>query len=284
VAGGQRKIKIMSYEAKFYPTRTAAELAAENPYIGEYEIAVESDTGRMKAGPGQYNGLNYTDDRTGSGGALTLATVTVDATVGTKQNLLAAVGASTNQIPTQFTVRNASQSLEPLSDGNGFTAGYNAQANDVLAGEGVSAITTSATSATFRPSTSSVGVEGDILGCIVDPVLYPSIVVAGAGTAAAIGTYTQRGTSDSKPFYNLVGEVDAISTSSITWETADTRWVIYDSLGDISYLSLDEVATPDLVTTWVNTAPAQGTLPVPTVTAGANPTFDVDVIYYDAAL
>ena len=159
-----------------------------------------------------------------------------------------------------------------------------AKANDVLAGEGVSAITTSATSATFRPSTSSVGVEGDILGCIVDPVLYPSIVVAGAGTAAAIGTYTQRGTSDSKPFYNLVGEVDAISTSPITWETADTRWVIYDSLGDISYLSLDEVAKPDLVTPGVNTAPAQGTLPVPTVTAGANPTFDVDVIYYDAAL
>lgn len=49
----------MSYEAKFHPTKTAAELAAENPYIGEYEIAVASDTGDVKIGPGRWNGLGY---------------------------------------------------------------------------------------------------------------------------------------------------------------------------------------------------------------------------------
>lgn len=47
----------MSYEAKFHPAKTSAELAAEDPHIGQYEIAVASDTGEMKVGPGRWSEL-----------------------------------------------------------------------------------------------------------------------------------------------------------------------------------------------------------------------------------
>lgn len=211
---------------------------------------------------------------TSSGGALTLATVTVDATVGTKQNLLAAVGASTNQIPVDIACRNASQSLALITGGQGVQFGYVGDADVAVAT--VSTITNSNTNvrAAFA-APSLTGTSGDVLGVIVDPVLTNlPIVVAGAGTAAADGTYAYSGTANGKNQYThpIAG--------TITWDGVD-RWKISDA-DPYWYYSLDDVATPDLCTTWV--ADVDGSNPVPTVTEGANPTFDVDVLYYDVAI
>lgn len=208
------------------------------------------------------------------GGALTLATVTVDATVGTKQNFLAAVGASTNQVPVDFIVSNASQSLALITGGAGVQFGYVGDADVAIAT--VSTITNSNTNVRAVTTVPSItGTSGDVLGVIVDPVLTNlPIVVAGAGTAAANATYAYSGTANGKNEYTQP------TAGTITWDGID-RWKISD--GDpFWYYSLDDVATPDLCTTWV--ADVDGSNPVPTVTEGANPTFDIDVFYYDVAI
>lgn len=92
--------------------------------------------------------------------------------------------------------------------------------------------------------------------------------VAGAGTAAANGAYTPRGTVNGKEYYNLVGQPDSTSGYAIGWEDfgiAGIQWGITDSVSAVLYISSDDVATPDLVTTWL-VAPS-GSLPVPTVTS-----------------
>lgn len=90
-----------------------------------------------------------------------------------------------------------------------------------------------------------------------------SAIVSGAGTAAVNGTYTERGTSDGKPYYNLEGQPDNTGIDVIVWQTASVRWVIYTN--DSMYQSTDAVAFPWLVTTWVA---LEGSEPVPTVTEG----------------
>ncbi len=69
----------MGYEAKFHPAKTSAELAAEDPHIGQYEIAVASDTGEMKVGPGRWSELPaikapYTPGTAGAAAELEFAT------------------------------------------------------------------------------------------------------------------------------------------------------------------------------------------------------------------
>lgn len=41
------------------PGMTAADLAAENPTLVQFQLAYEKDTGKMKLGPGVYNDLGY---------------------------------------------------------------------------------------------------------------------------------------------------------------------------------------------------------------------------------
>ena len=265
--------------------QTAADWTAQNPVLDQFEIGIEVNpaTGayeKAKIGDGRtaWASLGYWNPAgsTGGGGALTLATVTVDATVGTKQDLLAAVGASTNQIVADATFRNASESLAAITGGNGVSLGYNAGATDVVAGAAVDGLTTSElnVSATIA-SPGATGVSGDVLGLIVDPIIPPpDVTVAGAGTAAADGVYVYSAPQNGRPQYNHP------VTGQIYWNGVD-RWEISD--GDpYWYYSLDDVATPALCTTWV--ADVDGSNPVPTVTEGANPTFDVDVLYYDVAI
>jgi len=108
---------------------------------------------------------------------------------------------------------------------------------------------------------------------------YPNIVVSGAGTSDANGTYVYGGKTFGKPYYTKGSEL-------ISWFGMgyDVWGIFVDGLS--VYESTDDVATPDLVTTW--TAVNDGSLPVPTVTAGAATTYvltgsDVTLTYTQGA-
>lgn len=76
-----------------------------------------------------------------------------------------------------------------------------------------------------------------------------AMVVEGAGTDAVNGVYFRDGDSGGKPRYTLVGGttgIDAIYWSGSSW------FIEYDLIG--LYYSGDDVATPDLVVTWVSSA------------------------------
>jgi len=89
---------------------------------------------------------------------------------------------------------------------------------------------------------------------------YPDIVVAGAGTASANGTYEYLNMYGGKPQYKLVG---AVAYEGIRWAAAE--WAIRNLMGIVIYRSFDNVDTPDLATTWYRAN--SGIDPPPTVTA-----------------
>jgi hypothetical protein len=85
------------------------------------------------------------------------------------------------------------------------------------------------------------------------------IVVSGAGAATANGTYTEDGTMGGRPNYEL--------GNGWVCQWTGSNWMIHD--GSQYYVGVEDVATPDLVTTWnALTAPA----PAPTVEAGGGGT------------
>lgn len=86
------------------------------------------------------------------------------------------------------------------------------------------------------------------------------IIVSGAGSAAANGTYSYRGRHNGRAFYNEVGEVNSTVSKVVAW--SGSLWYISNE-GDW-YLSNDDVLTPDLATTWEIDG---GELPVSIVTA-----------------
>jgi hypothetical protein len=88
-----------------------------------------------------------------------------------------------------------------------------------------------------------------------------SALVSGAGTAEVNGTYTPRGTNAGKAYYNLAGEPDGTSASSIMWDGG--QWVIFTSIGDGAYFSTEDVSNPWDVSTW---RVGDGVEPTPTVT------------------
>lgn len=87
------------------------------------------------------------------------------------------------------------------------------------------------------------------------------IIVSGAGTASVNGNYTENGTEDGKPVYFLNG---GGINDKIAWSSTFLQWSILNGPLQM-YLSVDNVATPDLATTWEID---EGSLPVPTVAAG----------------
>jgi len=95
---------------------------------------------------------------------------------------------------------------------------------------------------------------------------YADIIVAGAGSSSVNGTYTHTGTANSKPLYGMGASYD-IRWSGTAWQIRGFTFLIY-------YQSSDDVATPDLVTTW--TLGASGTNPVPTVTESEDPAPSTD--------
>lgn len=90
------------------------------------------------------------------------------------------------------------------------------------------------------------------------------MVVSGAGSALVNGLYLFDGLRNGKPSYRLpLPQLSEVIF--IVWE--GSQWRIEGSTTTYYYSSQD-VATPDLVTTWVTSS--GGTLPLPTVTAKIN--------------
>lgn len=90
-----------------------------------------------------------------------------------------------------------------------------------------------------------------------------NIVISGAGTAEANSpSLSPIGLQNGRITYG------SLSTLQVYWDPDDVTgaWLIFDNdLGTGYYKSFDDVATPDLVTTWV--AVGDGIAPVPEVTA-----------------
>ena len=84
------------------------------------------------------------------------------------------------------------------------------------------------------------------------------MIVAGAGSSVVNGTYVESGTLDGKPYYTY-------STYTLRWIAGTNAWVILAI--KTLYGSYDNVATPDLCTTWFT---ATGSSPAPTVTAASS--------------
>ena len=91
------------------------------------------------------------------------------------------------------------------------------------------------------------------------PVVPEAIVVEGAGTVAANVIYFKDGDNAGKDSYSKVGSFTGVD--SVTWSASPAEWHILVS-SSVVYNSADDVATPDLATTWnIDT----GDAPVPTV-------------------
>ena len=85
-----------------------------------------------------------------------------------------------------------------------------------------------------------------------------NIIVSGAGSSEVNGTYAVVGEQGEKPVYANNANSDIV----IVWDVS--AWIIANSSTYvIYYYSSDDVATPDLCTTWEVYA---GEPPVPTVT------------------
>jgi hypothetical protein len=94
-----------------------------------------------------------------------------------------------------------------------------------------------------------------------------SVLVSGAGSEEANGTYTETGEANGKKYYNKEGSLDDIS--AISWNGIDS-WIIWSDGASEIYQSLDDVEFPWQVTTWNE---ADGGPPLPTITEipAANP-------------
>ena len=95
-----------------------------------------------------------------------------------------------------------------------------------------------------------------------------TVTVSGAGTSEVNGTYTFFTDAFGKPSYTKG------SGYFIAFDDFYGYWEIYLSGVEQYYYSTDNVATPDLVTTW--TVGAAGIAPVPTVTS-TNPLSGISV-------
>lgn len=83
-----------------------------------------------------------------------------------------------------------------------------------------------------------------------------NLVISGAGTSSANGTYIQNGMLNGKP--NYLGP----NSNTMFWSTG-LFWII-KSPNSSYYYSTNNVATPDLVTNWL--LDEDGSMPLPQVT------------------
>jgi len=94
--------------------------------------------------------------------------------------------------------------------------------------------------------------------------VIPSIIVAGAGTAAVNGTYTERGTANGFPYYNLVGEPDDPDSKAVSYYGGE--WEIVTTNHGVGMQYYGTLNTPNV---WDEEwEESSGSLPVPTVTQG----------------
>jgi hypothetical protein len=105
----------------------------------------------------------------------------------------------------------------------------------------------------FNADVTAVGIANDVL-------------VSGAGTAAANGTYTYRGQANGYAYFNLVGQPDSPTESAIA-NNGDPTWYILAANGDQLYVGTPEtpIAFPwlDTFTTLGGDAPAPAVAEIP---------------------
>jgi hypothetical protein len=100
-----------------------------------------------------------------------------------------------------------------------------------------------------------------------------NIVVSGAGSDEVNDTYAPDGTQGGRTRYRGIVKTGA----TIRWE--GTEWFMSGIIGgspELFYLSSDDVATPELVTTWG--VVSNGQPPAPTVTAEMSPEIPQQII------
>jgi hypothetical protein len=88
-----------------------------------------------------------------------------------------------------------------------------------------------------------------------------SVLVSGAGSSSINGTYTERGTYNGKPYYNIIGEPDDFSNLAIFFD--GLVWKIRDETQTNRYISEENFAFPWLDLEW---DVEEGFFPAPTVT------------------
>jgi hypothetical protein len=118
----------------------------------------------------------------------------------------------------------------------------------------------------------SVSIDIDIdLGVVVTGS-GNGIEVSGAGSDVVNGVYYNIGDNGGKPQYRTLDE-----SYGISWLPAFSAWTIGELDGYVLYISYDDVATPNLVTTWETIN--DGAEPTPTVIAVdvAHINIDIDV-------
>ena len=100
------------------------------------------------------------------------------------------------------------------------------------------------------------------------------MIVSGAGWTAANGTYAEYGTLGGKPRYRMASAGSESGYIYIAWAwdmyMGVNNWGISTNSEDpfsCRYFSADDVATPDLVATWVFSPYGMQIPPLPTVTA-----------------
>lgn len=102
----------------------------------------------------------------------------------------------------------------------------------------------------------SAGVGGQV-GAATPPIpIPPSNLPAIVTGGSQPGTYTQRGTANGKPYYNLEGHDDNPDSWALSWNPATSPavegWTIVSSGGDPAYTSAYKTYTLGLATTIVN--------------------------------
>lgn len=109
-------------------------------------------------------------------------------------------------------------------------------------------------------ATFSVGPDGDSPAPGVASSEWTVVV---SGGAAGNGTYTYRGLSNDRAYYNLLGQPNDTGSSALSWNGAE--WKCWDGGGNNIYTSASDVAFPWQATWGVG---VDGEAPVPTVTQG----------------
>ena len=167
-----------------FPLTTAAQMpeadwTAKNPELAQFQMGIESDTGKCKVNfgpPTRWNSLEYWNPA----GGVQIATTTVQTNVGTKQALLPAVPAGKKRNITVIFPRGGAGDYSEMTGALSF--GFGASANDFSAGidpstalgDGfvapVSNLTIAGTTSQF------IGAAGDVFGCIFSaPSVAPDV-------------------------------------------------------------------------------------------------------------
>lgn len=219
--------------------------------IGGEPVTVIEDLGRAGSLPSDLSELPAADSVVGSdlvairnGGESQVWKCVNPSGVGAGKSVT--LGGLTGQGGTDFVAEDNAAFWEWVNDNKASSPAVSVGAMD---GDVIFAIT-------IEPNTSVVMSHANNPGVL----FAQDILIAGAGSDEVNGTLPVSGIAGGRPKFGRSG-----ATTYVNW-VSSTHWRIEAASGDRRYHSFDNVATPDLCTTWVQ-GNEPGDLPVPTVTA-----------------